>query len=408
MSNKNCAAPLQGKDRSAVSKVKAYKPSERLVSLDAMTPRHLALAAICLGRGCQAVKRPVFPGRSNYNKVPQKHWWNRRVLLFPQFVGLGALALGVRRLTSSSRSALWPAKMAVIDSHLHIWSESGSPLVRPAPPGLEDESVTSAEGLLRVMDTCGVSSALIVQPINYEFDHGYVADAIRRYPDKFRGMLLADPSTPPSEMRVKLESLRSRGFSGVRLNPYLWTTQEGDWIEDDFGTALFEACAALDNMPIGIMAFGGLMPLANHIESLAAKYPSLPVVLDHWAFPRGNPAASPSPDLKFDSGAWARLLEMAKLPNLYVKISALFRVSSQPAPYADLEPRFRELLQTYGPNRLMWGSDFPYVVLQPGGYAAQLDAVKTWTLNALPDRTDHVDSIMSGNAKRLFGFGEKI
>ena len=43
-----------------------------------------------------------------------------------------------------------------------------------------------------------------------------------------------------------------------------------------------------------------------------------------------------------------------------MKISALFRVSSDGYPFKSLSERLEELLKVYGSQRLLWGSDFPY------------------------------------------------
>lgn len=272
-----------------------------------------------------------------------------------------------------------------IDSHLHVWSASG-PYAQD-PPAVD----ATVETLLKTMAANDVQQALIIQPINYKFDHTVVREALRAHPRVFKGMLLADPSLG-ADVAGQIRGLHDDGFVGVRLNPYLWANKEGAWIDDDAGRAIFATCAEL-KMPVGIMAFGGLLPLAPHVRRLATEYPGATVILDHWGFVRADPAAPPSTALAIDEDAWTTLLEFAQLPNVYVKISALFRVSQTDAPHADLQPRFTALLDAYGPDRLMWGSDFPYVAMQPGGYAASIDAVRAW----LPD-----DAVMAGTARRLF------
>ncbi|KAJ8606933.1 hypothetical protein CTAYLR_008634 [Chrysophaeum taylorii] len=212
------------------------------------------------------------------------------------------------------------------------------------------------------------------RPINYEFDHTYVTECIERYPSKFRGILLAKPGGAE-----EIKALSKKGFTGVRLNPYLWANRDGEWIADADGRAIVEASADL-KMPVGVMAFGGLSPLIDHVRTLASMRPDGIVVLDHFGFPREDPAKPPGPELGFDEQAWAQLLGLGPAyPNIYVKVSALFRVSREPPPHRDLEPRFREVLGAFGADRLLWGSDFPYVQQQgEDGYAASLDAVASW------------------------------
>lgn len=51
---------------------------------------------------------------------------------------------------------------------------------------------------------------------------------------------------------------------------------------------------------------------------------------------------------------------------VYVKASALFRVSAQPYPYADACQGVKALVDAFGAERVMWGSDFPWVTEQCG------------------------------------------
>lgn len=39
-----------------------------------------------------------------------------------------------------------------------------------------------------------MSGALIIQPGNHKFDHSYVTSVLKAHPDKFVGMLLANPT----------------------------------------------------------------------------------------------------------------------------------------------------------------------------------------------------------------------
>ena len=61
---------------------------------------------------------------------------------------------------------------------------------------------------------------------------------------------------------------------------------------------------------------------------------------------------------------WEALLSLSDLKNIYIKISALFRLSGEPFPHYDLvrDKRIATLIQKFGADRLMWGSDWPYVM----------------------------------------------
>ena len=87
-----------------------------------------------------------------------------------------------------------------------------------------------------------------------------------------------------------------------------------------------------------------------------------------------------------------------KHKNLHLKLSAHFRVSSQEAPHSDLQPRFDAAVDAFGADRLMWGSDFPFVQLN-GGQKASLGAVRKFSSALAPGAQD---ALLGGTARRLF------
>jgi len=119
-------------------------------------------------------------------------------------------------------------------------------------------------------------------------------------------MALADPSDASTAAQKLREACRTAPglWTGVRFNPYLWpeASKGGDWLADAAGLALLEVCHELD-MPIGVMAFQGLTPLLPSIEKLLAHPKAVPVVIDHWGFPRESPGAAVSQSLAWDDAA---------------------------------------------------------------------------------------------------------
>jgi predicted TIM-barrel fold metal-dependent hydrolase len=335
---------------------------------------------------------------------------------------------------------------------LHVWSADW-PYAAGQAPGTAldgDARVGSAEALLRRMDDAGVGRALIVQPITYKFDHAYVAHCLAAWPRRFRGMALADPSLAPAEAVASLRAVVAAGsfapdgdssssdssssgggssslWTGVRFNPYLWPGGECR-MADATGHALFEEAGRL-GLAVGFMTFKGLLPLADDIEALLGRFPGTAAVLDHWGFfhqPAGRAAAAGG---AADEEAWARLLAMGRrFPQLHVKLSALFRVTSlgaaaaagqagqdadtdtetdtdtadaADANYADLRPRLAALLGAFGADRLMWGSDFPYVVLEAGGYNGSKAALEAM-LGELGVGEADAAMVLGGTAQKLF------
>ena len=89
----------------------------------------------------------------------------------------------------------------------------------------------------------------------------------------------------------------------------------------------------------------------DQIGTIAATHPKLKLVIDHCA---GVPNAT-TPRESFVH--LPRLLELARLPNVYVKLSGLPSHSEKPSPYPDLDPIVHRVVDAFGANRCMFGSD---------------------------------------------------
>merc|ERR1719343_5727 len=237
------------------------------------------------------------------------------------------------------------------------------------------------------MSQAGVDGALIVQPINHKYDHRYVKDAIKNHPDKFKGMLLFDPSiTDLDESLARFEELVLQGFVGVRFNPYLF---EGKMSDNEAAVKIFQRCGEL-KIPVGVMCFKGIELHYDDIENLCNLSPETVVILDHFGF------ASVDNQDQFD-----KVLSL-KERNVIVKISALFRQGDPGAPmYEKLKnDRFDPLLEAYGADRLMFGTDFPFVTQEEGGYKGAVETVSSW----MSARSEiEKNAVMGGTAERLFG-----
>lgn len=284
--------------------------------------------------------------------------------------------------------------MKTIDSHLHVWADASEAESFPydQPPPESVQNVATPEALLEQMKNAEVDGALIVQPINHKYDHSYVTNAIKKYPQQFKGMLLHDPSLPP-EMAVKrLEELVLSGYVGVRFNPYLWNEGEKMSTDGGGGIAVYKRCAEL-KCPVGIMCFKGLELHFDDILALIEKSPDTQLVLDHLGFCALNEKGDES---------FKQLLSLSKYKNVSIKISALFRNTGEDDsfPYDGIKTnRFEPLMESFGPDRLLLGSDFPYVLETEGGYAGAISTVRKWC----NDNDADADLVLGGTAERLFG-----
>jgi L-fuconolactonase len=247
--------------------------------------------------------------------------------------------------------------MKTIEPHVHIWSLDTERYPwapeTTAPPA---ESGT-AEELLETLDAHGVSGAVLVQVIYYGTDNSYAADALRRYPDRFAGVCLVDPLRDDAPERLEYE-VRERGFSGVRLRPS--ADRESTWLSDPVTFPLWEKAAELGASICILAQIEQLAMLAAPVE----RFPEVPVIVDHMAWPPVEEGP--------DGASLQHLLRLERYPSVHVKITDPWAMSrDEEYPYRRAEPIYRRVFETFGPQRCMWGSDWP-LIRDHGGYGKAL------------------------------------
>ncbi|MDQ3700641.1 MAG: amidohydrolase [Chloroflexota bacterium] len=241
----------------------------------------------------------------------------------------------------------------IVDGHLHVWSLDAAtypwqPVAGITPPTHDG----SAELLLSEMAAARVEHACIVQPSAYGWDHTYVAETLRAYPGRFIGACLVDPLSGPAAPRRLAELVEQQGFQGLRLNPAAYAG--GTWLDDPATDPLWRAAADL-GVVVSLLIRPTQMRTA---ETMIARHPDVRVIIDHLGRPAVQEGAPYS--------SFQDTLRLARYPNTYVKVSGIPVVSQEAYPYRDVWPVIRLVLDAWGPQRLMWATDYPHIVRQCG------------------------------------------
>jgi predicted TIM-barrel fold metal-dependent hydrolase len=291
----------------------------------------------------------------------------------------GALALSSRQITASSFTHQ-PQTPLMIDSHVHVFKHDPSfPFAQGAHPPAEDAPV---EMLLELMRANQVSRTVIIQVSHYRWDNSYLASVLKAHPSLFHGVCRVNPEDPAAP--DQLSKLTQEGFRGVRLSPV--ATSDGDWIRGPLMPPLWRRCAEL-KVPMTILTPVTRLP---DLVPLIERNPDLTVVIDHMA---DCPLDRPD-QLKL-------LLDLARYPAVFVKISDLWSLSRQPYPYPDAQEQVKRLYATFGAKRLMWATNWP-VSLQQLPYEKIIELYRD-RLNffSLEDR----EEILSKTVQRVWPFG---
>ena len=283
----------------------------------------------------------------------------------------------IRRFAVSSQSHFLAFSTMKIDSHVHVWDSDSL----PASTDASSKIPASPEDLLTQMNQADVQLTILVQPIVYKFDHSYLKTSLQKHPTKFIGVGLLDLSSDAGTAVETVNSFAENGYRGLRINPSL--LREGETLDGDKVIQVVQEAGKLGlvvNLFIKPEHFGA-------VDRLMAKCTSTDVMIDHFGF------VKPDQESEFN-----KLLDLVKkYPRLCVKVSAVFRWSNhQQWPYRDVFRQVRKLVDTIGAQRVLWGSDFPFVT-QECGYGKAVSVVQEMELNDAEKRW-----VLGNSAARLY------
>lgn len=253
----------------------------------------------------------------------------------------------------------------MIDSHVHLVDPARFPFPSPSTgyvPGLGE--LATVEDLLAVMARHGVARAVLVAASVYGADNRCMLAAAEAHPDRFRIVAGIDPADPGSVTAAA----SGAGVVGVRLN-----------VTDDraFRGVVGGADALLD-----AIAAAGLVACIQAPPAVALRlldgHDGLQVALDHLG----------RPDLE---GGLPALAALGQRPGTWLKLSGAFRIGGE-RDWRTPGAAIRAAVEAFAPDRLLWGSDWPFLNVAPRpDYADCLAWARRLT-----------GADLAGNAERLF------
>lgn len=207
--------------------------------------------------------------------------------------------------------------------------------------------VAGPETILIAMAEVGVDGALLVPVGQYGLNNDFELDAACRFPRSFGVVGLVDHREGGLLDRLR-EEMR-RGLVGVRLLAMRYA--EG-YERREFDNIL-RVCSEL-RLPVTLMVVHSVLP---HLRRLITENPDVTFVADHL----GVGMAPPLLGSAYSGEPWENLdavCELASHPNLCVKLSGAPALSREDFPFKDIHDPVLKLIEAYGPDRMMWGSDY--------------------------------------------------
>jgi predicted TIM-barrel fold metal-dependent hydrolase len=230
--------------------------------------------------------------------------------------------------------------MEIIDAQIH----------EPQPTRPIDASLGEQVSLLvgveiarEAIDCVGVDAALVFAR------QAYMDACVARYPDRFAGALTFDYNA--DDLEAQVATFRQR--PGMLAGRNLVGNARDATLRPEFGEGKFErlyVAAEKHHLPLFFSTHGH----AEVMASVARAHPGLTMVIDHLGVSQ-SPVSPPRDE------PWDRLpglLSLAQFPNVHVKFSGAPVLSREPYPHHDVWPYLHQVINAFGPERLMWGSDF--------------------------------------------------
>jgi L-fuconolactonase len=280
----------------------------------------------------------------------------------------------------------------IAETHIHLYQVTrpgGVPFPRPSNAILyRDVLPADYKAMAR---KAGVVSAGVMEASPLFEDNFAVADLIKN--DPFFTFYVAQLEVGAPDFSAKLGRLvKSPKCVGIRS--FLWSpklTLDSKQLAD-----LREL--AKEGMTLDLISRGDLNPKED-IARLAEAVPELRIVVDHLAGAKGQKVEP----------RWAEgIRKLAAHPNVYLKFSSFFDMYNprpteddgwkSPTTMASYKPHFDVVMDAFGPDRLIFGSNWPVVNLG-GSFQQEIALAEEY----LQPRGEAVrDKIMSQNAQKVY------
>lgn len=191
------------------------------------------------------------------------------------------------------------------------------------------------------MRQAGVRYVTAVQTSSfYRWDNRFTVDSARANPGFMTGICTLDPDDPKSSQLLEryvsdynVRGMRSIPASSGRL--------------DDPGVAKLWHTAEQLGIVINALVNRDKKP---EVEVLAKRFPKLKVVIDHCLNLKAGPELEPT---------LRDVVDLAALPNIHAKLTFIPTGSAEEYPCRDMYDACHAVIDAFGPDRCVWGSDFP-------------------------------------------------
>src|SRR6202140_1972700 len=278
--------------------------------------------------------------------------------------------------------------MTIIDAQVHAYAANTPERPWHSVPNWPPH-VTGDE-MVVAMDKVGVNGAIYISPFSmYQYDASYAVEVQRAHPDRMAIVKPVDPDDP-DVADVVADWKKTPGAVGIRI----MLTKENGRDPDDPGLDRIARAAVRYDLPVNMLCWGNL----DAGIALIDRHPDTRFIIDHLGIVQPRvPPAPPQP--------WAdlpKVLDLARRPNVVIKVSGACTLSLKPYPFPDIWDPLARLFDAWGFDPFLWGTDWTRAFAVLKSAQAVETFVKTERLSA-SERA----MLMGGACARAYGWSPK-
>ena len=278
----------------------------------------------------------------------------------------------------------------VIDSHQHFWSLARGDYewLTPELAGLYRDF--TPKDLAPLLSKAGVRYTVLVQAAATVAETQHLLN-IAETTDFVAGVVgWVDFDVTHNALESLEKFSQQKKFVGVR--PMIHDINDPTWILRESHRSIFNKIIELG------LSFDALVRTEHlpYLQQLLAQHPKLRLVIDHGAKPG------------IREGTWlpwaSDLKAIAQSTNVFCKLSGILTEAAVNTADENIIPYLDYLLDCFGPERLIWGSDWPVLNLN-GNYVEWLSTVKKWLVS---QSKQSQSAILGQNANHFYRLGLQL
>lgn len=281
-----------------------------------------------------------------------------------------------------------PDAAPIVDTHLHVASPD-----RTAYPRHHGQLATTrwweapgvdGDALVGTLASAGVHQGIVVQAVGlYGFDNRYLVDVVRAHQERLRAVVAVDVGDPGF-----LGAIASAGQTPAVVGARLFALRSArSWVGAPQAAQAVRACGKA-GLTVVLTALGTQL---DALRPALASCPDTAVVVDHCGFPTLR-----SGRIVADDPMWS----LAELTNVSLKVTTHLLASAGPEHHPAMV--MGQLVQRFGAQRVLWGSDHPQSALR--SYGDHLRLAHRAVARLVPEEQA---AVLGANAARLFSLDRR-